>query len=56
MNDEPTIRISDHYQCERCGEIWLNLQALGFECLAPGEDMVDALAEYHEMTGWKTAS
>lgn len=53
MNDEPTIRMSDHYHCERCGEIWLNLQALGYECLSPNEDMEESLAEYHEMTGFK---
>lgn len=56
MCDEPTIRMSDHYQCERCGEIWLNLQALGYECLSPGEDMADALADYHDLTGWEKAS
>jgi hypothetical protein len=54
--DPPTIRMSNHYQCERCGEIWLNLQALGFECLSPGENMPDALAEYHDLTGWEKAS
>jgi len=51
--DPPAIGMANHYQCERCGEIWLNLQALGFECLSPGENMEDALAEYHEMTGWE---
>lgn len=51
--DPPTIAISNHYQCERCGEIWLNLQSLGFECLSPGENMEDALAEYHELSGFE---
>jgi len=53
--DPPTIRMSNHYQCEQCGEIWLNLQALGFECLLPNENMTDALADYHELSGWKVA-
>ena len=51
--DPPTISIANHYQCERCGEIWLNLQSLGFECLSPNENMADALAEYHDLAGWK---
>jgi hypothetical protein len=50
--DPPSIRIADYFQCERCGEIWLNLQALGFECLSPNEDMEESLAEYHELTGF----
>ena len=51
--DPPTISIANHHQCERCGEIWLNLQSLGFECLSPNENMADALAEYHDLAGWK---
>lgn len=53
FQDEPTIKIADHYQCERCGEIWLNLQALGYECLSPSENMEESLAEYHELSGWR---
>jgi hypothetical protein len=53
FQDEPSIRMADHYQCERCGEIWLNLQSLGYECLVPNENMEDSLAYYHELTGWE---
>jgi hypothetical protein len=52
LNEEPTIKISDHYQCEKCAEIWLNLTDLGYECLWPGEDMKKSLKEYHEITGF----
>lgn len=51
--EEPPIRIADHYQCERCGEIWLNLETLGFECLQPNENMEESLQEYWELTGFK---
>jgi hypothetical protein len=37
------------YHCEKCGEIWLNLQSVGFKCLAPFENMPEMLKEYqHE--------
>lgn len=47
--EEPTIRMADHIQCERCGEIYFNLFELGFECLMPNEDMEKALEEYKEL-------
>ena len=53
MNDEPCIQMADHYHCERCGEIFLNLTDLGFNCLSPNENMEQSLKEYHEMTGFK---
>jgi hypothetical protein len=56
LNEEPPIRMADHYHCEECGEIWLNLYELGFECLQPNEDMRESLKEYHEMTGFKPIS
>jgi len=46
MCNEPSIRMSDLVQCEKCGEIWLNLQSVGFECLAPNECMPSMLIEY----------
>lgn len=51
--EEPIIKIANHFHCEKCGEIFLNLTDLGFECLWPGEDMNGSLKEYHEMTGFK---
>ena len=54
LAQEPTIQLSDHYHCEICGEIWLNLTAIGYECLFPAENMQSALKEYHEITGFLT--
>lgn len=34
------------FMCEKCGEIWLNLQSVGFECIAPHENMPEMLKEY----------
>ena len=53
FNDEPRIRIADHYHCEWCGEIYLNLIDLGYECLSPSEDMRTILKEYHELSGFE---
>lgn len=52
-NEEPPIRIADHYHCEQCAEIWLNLTDIGYECLSPNEDMAQSLKEYHEISGFK---
>ena len=49
--DEPGIRISDHYHCEWCGEMYLNLTSIGYKCLLPDEDMRKSLKEYHELSG-----
>jgi len=52
MAYEPPIKIADHYHCEKCGEIWLNLTALGYDCLSPSENMPDSLTEYQELIGF----
>lgn len=54
--DEPNIRIADHHHCERCGEIFLNIVSIGYECLMPNENMEDALKEYHLISGFLKAS
>jgi len=51
--DEPNIRIADHYHCEQCAEIFLNLTDVGFYCLSPEENMESSLKEYHELSGFK---
>lgn len=51
--DAPDIRMADHYHCEWCGEMFLNLTALGYECLVPCEDMRISLKEYHELSGFE---
>ncbi len=40
------------WMCEKCGEIYLNLQDIGY-CLGPQDDMREALVKYHELTGFK---
>ena len=52
FGDEPTIKIAPHYHCERCGEIWMNLTDIGYECLSPSENMEESLKEYHELSGF----
>ena len=44
--EEPSIKIPPVYQCEKCGEIYLNLDSVGFECIVPSEDMNDLLKQY----------
>lgn len=44
--EEPVIKMAPVYQCEKCGEIWLNLQNVGFECLSPWENMPQTLKDY----------
>ena len=51
--DPPSIPTAPHYHCERCGEIYLNLTAAGYECLSPSENMEDMLNEYHEISGFR---
>ena len=51
-NGEPPIKISSHYHCERCGEIFLNLEDAGY-CMMPYDDMQESLKEYHGITGFK---
>jgi hypothetical protein len=36
------------YLCEKCGEIYLNLTSVGFECVWVGEDMRELLKQYQE--------
>jgi len=60
--EEATIKISPVYQCEKCGEIYLNLNSVGFECISPCEDMAQLLRDYQieyappklKRTEWKT--
>jgi len=46
------IQISPIFMCEKCGEIFLNLSAIGY-CFWLPMNMADALKEYHELTGFK---
>ena len=50
--DGNEIYIAPWFMCESCGEIFLNLESLGY-CINLCDRMDDLLAEYHEMTGFK---
>ena len=45
-----SVSMANLYLCESCGEIWLNLNAIGL-CVTFG-DMRDAQKEYWELTGF----
>ncbi len=47
------VYLRDLHLCESCGEIWLNLRAIGL-CVTFG-DMREALHEYWDMTGFDPA-
>lgn len=46
LGDE--INIASWFMCEKCGEQYLNLEALGY-CININENMFDLLEEYKEM-------
>jgi len=50
--DDGEIRLCNHYLCETCGEIYLNLETIGY-CVDPENDMTEYLSEYHEISGFK---
>ena len=46
-----TVPMADRFLCEKCGEIYLNLDDAGY-CYSFGDDLRANLREYHEMTGF----
>jgi len=46
------VPLADCFMCERCGEIFLNLEALEY-CINIAEPMQELLEEYWEITGFK---
>ena len=49
------VPMASKYLCEKCGEIFLNLNALGY-CIALGDSMKDLLADYWDLTGVSPAA
>jgi len=47
------VEMAPKFYCSRCGEIYFNLSDIGY-CITLGERMEDLLAEYHELSGFKT--
>lgn len=46
------VPLAPWWMCERCGEIYLNLSAIGY-CIDITDSMESLLSEYQKMTGWK---
>ena len=44
--EEAQIEAPSVYLCESCGEIYFNLESVGFECVSPFENMPDLLSDY----------
>ena len=42
------VQIAPWFMCEKCGEQYMNLEALGY-CIYIGDNMLDLLGEYREM-------
>lgn len=49
------VWLASKYFCEKCGEIYLNLSAVGY-CFGPTDNMTDAIKEYWELTGFTPKS
>ena len=45
------VPIADKFMCEPCGEIFLNLSALGY-CLEIGHNVKEDLEDYWKITGF----
>ena len=45
------VDLAPWYMCEWCGEMYLNLDALGY-CHMLGDSMVETMHEYWKMTGF----
>ncbi|MCP4460927.1 MAG: hypothetical protein GY816_23345 [Cytophagales bacterium] len=50
--EEYGVPLAPHRMCEKCGEIYLNLEDAGL-CLSSEDDMRECMQEYHKMTGFK---
>lgn len=51
VEDGDWYYMPNEYLCESCGEIYMNLTAIGYE-VWNGENMPELLAEYQKMTGF----
>lgn len=45
------VQLANQYLCESCGEIFLNLEALGY-CMNLGDNLKEDLKEYWQLTGF----
>lgn len=56
FGEDGEIELATWYMCEKCGEQYLNLSALGYCVDLERDNMLDLLKEYHEMTGFQPAA
>ncbi len=42
------VQLADRILCEKCSDIYFSLSELGFECVAPNENMIELAKEYHD--------
>ena len=40
------VPMADKWLCERCADLYFSFYELGYECVQPGESMVDLAEEY----------
>jgi len=45
------VKLASWFMCERCGEIYLNLDSLGY-CIWLGDNMQENLEDYWHITGF----
>jgi hypothetical protein len=50
------IGIASWYMCSKCGEIFLNLDSLGYCIDIENDTMTKLLKEYHNLTGFERVS
>ena len=50
--EDGEIPLASYWMCESCGEIYLNLTAIGY-CINMDSNMNTLMTEYHEMTGFQ---
>lgn len=46
--EDGEIDLADMHLCEECADMWFSLYELGFQCVAPDEDMRDLCRQYAE--------
>ena len=47
--DDGEVPLGPMFHCEVCADLYFSLSELGFECIAPDENMRELVTEYAEM-------
>jgi len=51
--DGHNVPLADKWLCETCSDLWFSLHELGFECVAPDENIKNLVKEYVKIFGKK---